>query len=416
MEAVPSELNLFESAAIQTAIISEYERDINPIATLQPGAPIEFLIRGADNLYLDLNNSKLEIKCKITLANGADLGNNNDVAPVNNLLHSLFSSVEMELCGKTVTDPNQMYPYRAFIGTLLSYNKEVLKTRHYLEGWEKDKPDNAGVSLRRERFANSQVVPLIGRPHLDLFHQEKLIPPKCDVKLRLIPNQNQWMLLTSPNDQEHYRMQIMSASLFVRSKEVSSSMVLAHEQLLQTQNFRFEITSTKMKAHHIPQGTNSIQIDNLFLGEIPDRVVVGFVRDDGASGHYNLNPFNFEHYNINFIVMKVNGEQYPRVPLTPNFATGDYLRAYSYMLESLGDDIGQHMIDLHPNEWLNGFSLFVFKLSSGPISGVRPIQRTGSARLEVKFLQPTPRNIKAIILYEQPGLIEIDKFRNVIIS
>ena len=50
-------------------------------------------------MYLDLNNSKLEIKLKITLENGNDLTGGDSVGPLNDILNALFMSMEMELGG-----------------------------------------------------------------------------------------------------------------------------------------------------------------------------------------------------------------------------------------------------------------------------------------------------------------------------
>ena len=63
------------------------------------GGPIEFFVRGADELYLDLNNSKLEIKLKITLENWIDITGGDSVGPLNDILIALFMSMEIELGG-----------------------------------------------------------------------------------------------------------------------------------------------------------------------------------------------------------------------------------------------------------------------------------------------------------------------------
>ena len=36
-----------------------------PLATIQPGMAIEFTVKGANDLYLDLNNSHLHVLAKI---------------------------------------------------------------------------------------------------------------------------------------------------------------------------------------------------------------------------------------------------------------------------------------------------------------------------------------------------------------
>ena len=47
IEGVPSELDYFENTAFQTAIVSEYDQEINPTGNVTDGGPIEFVIKGA---------------------------------------------------------------------------------------------------------------------------------------------------------------------------------------------------------------------------------------------------------------------------------------------------------------------------------------------------------------------------------
>ena len=47
--------------------------------------------------------------------------------------------------------------------------------------------DNAGLNTRAVTFATCTVVELVGRPHLDVFHQDCLIPPAIDLHMKLIP-------------------------------------------------------------------------------------------------------------------------------------------------------------------------------------------------------------------------------------
>ena len=68
-----SELNLFQGNVYQTSIESETDLDYMPLTTIGNGGPIEFYVRGIPGKYRDLNNSKIEIKAKITKADGAVL-------------------------------------------------------------------------------------------------------------------------------------------------------------------------------------------------------------------------------------------------------------------------------------------------------------------------------------------------------
>ena len=63
---------------------------------------------------------------------------------------------------------------------------------------------------------------LIGRPHLDLFDQEKLIPANIDMKLKLIPNTSAYHLETIAPDADHpqinYKVKLKEARLFILNK------------------------------------------------------------------------------------------------------------------------------------------------------------------------------------------------------
>ena len=135
MEAVGSELNLFEPFMNQTAVIGETVQEFAPVATIIQGAPIDFQIEGSGKNYIDLNDSKLEVKVKLTTATGADIAATTKVGTVNLPLHSLFQSVTMKIADKVVTESNNLYPYRALFETMLNYEAEVMKTRLKCEGY-----------------------------------------------------------------------------------------------------------------------------------------------------------------------------------------------------------------------------------------------------------------------------------------
>ena len=52
--------------------------------------------------------------------------------------------------------------------------------------------------------------------------------------------------------------------------------------------------------------------------------------------------------------MKRNGTSVPRGGYTPNFVNGQYLEAYSKLLQELECDTGDKSISLTPSEWANG--------------------------------------------------------------
>ena len=93
VESVPTEVGYFEPRMIQAAITSEYDQAFLPINSLQAGPPIEFVVPGWDNQYLDLSNSKLDVKSKIPKADRTDIEAAANVGPVNMVLHAISKSV-----------------------------------------------------------------------------------------------------------------------------------------------------------------------------------------------------------------------------------------------------------------------------------------------------------------------------------
>ena len=138
MEAIGSELNLFEPAVIQSAVVGEFVQEFAPIATIIQGSPIDFQIEGGGLNYMDLNNSKLEVRGKLTKPDGTNIAAGTRVGVVNLPLHSLFSSVNMKIGEKVVTESNNLYPYRAHMETIINYQEDVLNTRMLWEGYDGD--------------------------------------------------------------------------------------------------------------------------------------------------------------------------------------------------------------------------------------------------------------------------------------
>ena len=103
MGAVGSELNLFEPFMNQTAVIGEMVQEFAPVATIIEGAPIDVQIEGSGKNYIDLNDSKLEVRVKLTAPTGGEIATGTKVSTVNLPLHSLFQSVTMKIADKVVT-------------------------------------------------------------------------------------------------------------------------------------------------------------------------------------------------------------------------------------------------------------------------------------------------------------------------
>ena len=128
---------------LQQSIITDEFDEYLPVNSIQPGAPIEFLIKSADNLDQELDKSGFIVTAKITKAIGNDMDANVQTELVNLMLHSMFRKISATLNDTPASDPNPLYPYRGFIEIILNYSKETQKTHWYRE---------AGQKTRRSRW------------------------------------------------------------------------------------------------------------------------------------------------------------------------------------------------------------------------------------------------------------------------
>lgn len=144
-EGIVSELNLFELPPNQTSVSDAYYDEIRPMSQSSSEGQFEFRISGQNSMdYLDLMNSQLYVKLKVSKIDGTSLAGEK-VGPANLFLQSLFSSTEVSLQNKASITCNYN-PYRAYIHTLLNYGEDAFSSQVQSQGWIMDDSDSPGVS------------------------------------------------------------------------------------------------------------------------------------------------------------------------------------------------------------------------------------------------------------------------------
>ena len=108
----------------QNNIQIKFIRKYAPLATIQYNATIQFMVTKSNDLYLDLNNSRLQVFAKIIYADGLNI-EAYTAGPINLLLNSMLREISVEINGQNVSDTSPLYPYSAYLVTLLNYNKET---------------------------------------------------------------------------------------------------------------------------------------------------------------------------------------------------------------------------------------------------------------------------------------------------
>ncbi|XP_055997822.1 uncharacterized protein F54H12.2-like [Ostrea edulis] len=421
-------------------------------------APIEFEIKGQGDEYLDLSQTYLQMVCKFTKANGTNLaGGNSTSTPVNNILHSLFSEIDVSLNGKVITPGTDTYPYKAYMEKLLSYAPKTLETQmRACSLWEKDTaghmdevklealaqtpvefavvnnkvniaaviptpdyPDdskNVGLRKRHEKITDSKEIVLMDRLHLDLFEQEKCLPNGLDVRLRFNRARPQFYMMTDAGSSG--KVVIQSMILWVRKVKPVPSIINLINQQLSTQTAKYPLRRVEVKTFTIPSGTQSKITDHLFQGQMPKLIVLGFVDNAAFNGDNTRNPFHFQNEKVKKLEISINVEMMETRPLEPNFTDDQYLRSYLSLYKGLGK-LGQDWApDITLEEYKNGYTLWCVDFTKDQEAQTDKFHliQTGNLRVEVQFAANVARTLNCVVYAVFDNLLEINKQREVSID
>ena len=421
-ECVKSELDLFLVPLTQTSIEKSSYVEIQPLTAIADSAPLDFFISASSEDYLDLNNTYLLTRVKITKANGGNLAVGDEVGFINYPGATLFSQVDISLGDRLITQSSNTYPYRCIIECLLNYSKDTLKTQFGSGMFCMDTAEhmenvvggqNRGLVKRMEYTEGSRVVEMIAPIHSDLFFQDKLLINGVDLKIKFTRAKNEFCLMRSTV--EDYRVNILSASMFVKKVTVSPAVKLAHAEALMHSNVKYPIDRVCLKNFSIPAGTRVCNQENIFLGQIPKFIVLGFVDHEAFTGSYTRNPFNFQHCDIEFMCLYADGQSYPTKPFQPDFANGHAIREYHQLYSSTGKYLKNHAVAINRDEFCRGYSLFCFNLSPDEECGDHvSLIKNGNVRLEVRFRNPLQRTINIVCYSSYSSILEISARRQVL--
>ena len=404
-----------------------------PLTNIVDAGPIEFVINGSSDTYLDLAQTMLHVQAKIVGANGAALDDDVPVAPVNLMLQSLFSEVDVSLNDRVITPSTNTYQYRSVFESLLSYGPAA-KSSHLTSGlFYKDsagKMDvtdptiedvdnrNEGLHQRFLHTKGSKLVDLIGPIHADIFFQDKLLLNGVSMKIKLHRSKDSFCLMSSTPDAD-YKVKIQSATLYIRRVSVNPTVALAQANTLEQTTAKYPLRRVEVKTFPISQGNQSFTRERMFLGQTPKRIVIGCVENTAINGDFKKNPYNFKHFNLNFLALYIDGEQLPWKPLKPKFVGPDsnYLMAYQTLFSGLNNLHQNSGNDISRSDYANGYTLYAFDLTPDLCSGGHfNLIRSGNVRLELAFRDPLINTVNVLVYAEYDSILEIDKSRNILID
>ena len=419
IEGMPGELDIFERPVLQTGIIGGNWYQYKPTAVVTDAAQLEFRIPGQGDHYVDLSRSLFNVKVKLLKADNTAYATTDIIAPVNNLLDSLFSDVKVEFNQKQISDSRNMYHYRAYLEDLFNFNNTSKETHQTASLWFQDEAGkfedatNKGLLARKEFLNGGKTLDLAGKLHCDLFNTSKFILNDIDIRFLFVKNKLE-VCLMKENNVDAPRIVIVDATLWIRKVRINPGVLIAHARSLNVHTAKYPYKRVEMHNYTIPMGSQHHTIENMFLGRIPCRVIIGLVSHAAFSGSFLKNPYNFQHFDVNYLTLFKNGEQLFSRPYAPTFGTDPtYAMPYIQSFINTGNHLADDGYCVSMKDWQNGHCLYPFDLTPDLSAHEQHwcIQEQGNLRLEIGTKTPFTEAVTLIVYAEFREILEIDRNR-----
>ena len=444
------ELNLFSIHPTDVSFPDSQRWHVeNPVTSISSGGAIDFIINSSPDVYLDLRNSYIDLEFSIKDETGqilqktlpTDTSDNAAVAtaltsnkncvvfPEQYFIGSAFKNVEVYLNDALISSSDNLYPYRAYIETLLSYNKNVKDEQMKMSGWYEDTGDdiewkdadilakevttgvkNTGAYYRFQITKYSKKVQMIGKIHSDLFNQYKYLPGKNQLRLKFIRH-NPEFCLRSGMDGKKFTFNIDKMSLNIKKCEISPHIRELHERQLladNTETLKYSFPHVQMKFFMHPASERHIAEPNLCNGLLPNKVIIGMVSSNAFNGDFDKNPFNFRHFGATSVILRKNGVPAPFEELTLDYPNGQYLQGYLSLILGTGRLYDNDSFGISPSSYKNGKCLYMFDLSNTSTKDCMSLQQTGKLQLNIRLDENISEGVTVICYLQYDSVLHIN--------
>ncbi|XP_063979069.1 uncharacterized protein F54H12.2-like [Diachasmimorpha longicaudata] len=218
------------------------------------------------------------------------------------ILKTRWRCCSRRLCWSFVTPPNNLYAYRAYIETLLNYgtdSKSPWATNSY------GAMDSTAVAVGDARTNN-------GLAARQAFPKE--------LRVRLMRAKDYYCVMD--DSVLNFKVHIEEASLIVCRVKLSPGLSIAHAKTLAKTTAKYPLTRVEVKSFVLHRRIMGETIDNAILGQLPKRIILGFVENSSFNGSRKKDPFNLQYFGINFLWLNVDGRQVPTKPLQRSSTSG----------------------------------------------------------------------------------------------
>ena len=427
--------NLGGKVPIVDDVLSSHEQETYPTTSLDENC-IEFEFQTDRNYYVDLRQSFLALKLKFVKGRGYDTyeskekkkehkdesvvftetGDDSDqeeevarVTYVNNIMHSIFSNVEVYINNQQICNSNGLYAHKSYISNnfkaAISEYKGVLHCEGY--DYEQDPEDIANPLLdpfftrRMKLLSRPDGFMLYGKLGIDFFSTSELLYPNMKIRLRLIrARPNFYMISDNPN----VSLGIVDCSLYTRRIALKDDYHKKRMDMLAYAPVEYNYLETLAKTFIIPARQSQFIQENIFNNAPIRRIAIAMNTNSAFTGSFTENPFWYQQFDLRQIRILRGGQ-----PIV-DFDTADNCRLYVTTMKAMNfqDDIPSITIDDFKDHYVLVFDLT--SMQDATENCHYPELVGEPLRLELNFTNPLENVTELIVLGERMSSVAVDKF------
>ena len=293
--------------------MSSHEQEIYPTTSLDENC-IEFEFQTDRNYYVDLRQTYLALKLKLVKGRGHETYNTKEVKKehkeeakaeeeetaeeeavplvthVNNISHSVLSTVEVYINNQQIYNSNGLYAHKSYISN--NFKEAIFEYRGVLhcKGYDYEEfPDETMEAPLSEPFFTRRMkmhsrpdgFMLYGKLGVDFFSTSELLYPNMKVSLRLIrARPNFYMISDNPNDS----LGIADCSLYTSRIAVKNDHHKKRMDMLAYTPVEFNYLGTLAKTFTIPARKHQCIHENIFNNAPVRRIAIAMNTNSAFTG------------------------------------------------------------------------------------------------------------------------------------
>ena len=391
---ISDEVNFFKQEPIYNDIKSSSSFLTHPMGNLNDeGNNTSFYINPIPGYFLDLS----EFYMDVSLCLEGNVTDNEDlIIPIDNIVHSLWTNIEVFLNNNLVSSSNQCYHYEAYLKLLLNLQKNNLSNINKQGFYEDFKRNNRKTITKNDKFIKRAALfkggvqfrcPIL----IGLFDTKKFLPDNISLTITFKRNFNQFLIRKSKDSKDNFKINIKKMSVGGRRIKLADTLYQSIVDIYKEEPVQIFHQQFNTKKFQLPNGITNFNFNNIWNGPCPSIILVVFLKTNNFDGkEVKSDRFYFENLDITNINCKFNNQLIPTEGYKNLNFNSDLEVAHPYyeLLKTISSNY-QSTIDLSLTEWANnGNSIFLFNFSPYRSRENRCITK-GTIDLEGSFRNPT---------------------------